>query len=83
MSRDEGEKKYKKYCFDYNGLLVGEYPSDQNIISVKGSEMKLEGNFGHLGLKRQCTKRRFHRQCPQQGCLRVLCEPHRREIPIG
>ncbi len=47
-SDEETEKKYKKYCFDESGILIGTYPSDQNIISIKGSEMLLDGDFGYL-----------------------------------
>ncbi len=59
MSGDEGEKQYKKYCFDESGILIGTYPSDQNIISVKGTDMELNGDFGFLMISGTVQKGAF------------------------
>ncbi len=59
MSGDEGEKLYKKYCFDESGILIGTYPSDQNIISVKGTDMELSGDFGSLMISGTVQKGAF------------------------
>ncbi len=72
MSRDEGEKKYKKYCFDESGLLVGEYPSDQNIIEVKGSEMRLDGDFGYLVISGNVQKGAFTGSALNKGVFEFL-----------
>ncbi len=72
MSTDEGEKKYKKYCFDESGLLVGEYPSDQNIIEVKGSEMKLDGDFGYLVISGNVQKGAFTGSALNKGVFEFL-----------
>ena len=59
MSSDEGEKKYTKYCFDESGILIGKYPSDHNVIDVKGSEMELDGDFGCLVISGTVQKGAF------------------------
>jgi len=73
---EEGEekKKYKKYCFDESGLLVAEYPSDQNIISVKGSEMKLEGDFGYLMISGHVQKGAFVGCALNKGVFEFLAD---------
>ena len=58
-SSEEREKQYKKYCFDESGILTATYPSDQNIINVKGSEMELDGDFGYLMISGNVQKGAF------------------------
>lgn len=58
-SNEEREKQYKKYCFDESGILTATYPSDQNIINVKGSEMELDGDFGYLMISGNVQKGAF------------------------
>lgn len=72
MSGDEGEKKYKKYCFDESGILVATYPSDQNIIDVKGNEMELDGDFGYLIISGNVRKGAFTGSALNKGVFEFL-----------
>lgn len=72
MSGDEGEKKYKKYCFDESGILVATYPCDQNIIDVKGNEMELDGDFGYLIISGNVQKGAFTGSALNKGVFEFL-----------
>lgn len=72
MSWDEGEKKYKKYCFDESGILVATYPSDQNIIDVKGNEMELDGDFGYLIISGNVQKGAFTGSALNKGVFEFM-----------
>ncbi len=74
MSGDEGEKKYKKYCFDESGILVATYPSDQNIIDVKGNEMELDGDFGYLIISGNVQKGAFTGSALNKGVFEFLAD---------
>lgn len=74
MSGDEGEKKYKRYCFDESGILTATYPSDQNIIDVKGSKMELEGDFGYLMISGNVQKGAFTGSALNKGVFEFLAK---------
>lgn len=72
MSKDEGEKKYKMYYFGEGGLLVGKCPSNLNIIEVKGSKMRSDGDFGFLVISDNVQKGTFTGSALNKGVFKFM-----------